>query len=391
MNRLFKNGKVVDVIKKKVVDADVLVENGIIAKVGKGLEAPRGTKVTDLKGSYLLPGLFNCHVHITSNPDPRAPKGGQSDAALTIQAVNNLQLHLSSGVTYVRDVGSANYIDIDLRDAVAAGKINGPDMQVSGKAICITGGHGWANGRQADGVDECCKAARENLRAGADWIKVMATGGVLTKGVEPGAEQLTVEEMAVIVREAHKKNALTCTHAQGNQGIRNALEAGIDCIEHGIYLDDEIIATMKKNGTWLVPTLCAPHFILKHGVAGGVPDYAVRKTEIVHDAHFASFAKAYKAGVKCACGTDAGTPYNPHNGTPYELILMVKDGLTPMEAIEVATICSARLMGVDAQLGSVEAGKKAHFAVFKNDPTADINNIAECRMTVKNGEIVYEI
>ncbi|MBQ9924632.1 MAG: amidohydrolase family protein [Clostridia bacterium] len=389
MKKLFKNGKVLDIIAKQVKEADILVEDGMIAAVGKDLDVPKNIKTVDLKGMTVLPGLFNCHVHITSEPDPRKDKP-KSDAALTIQAMNNLALHLSSGVTYIRDVGSANFIDIELRDAVASGQIQGPDMQVSGRCICMTGGHGWATGRQADGPDECRKAAREMLRAGADWIKVMATGGVMTKGVEPGAEQLTTAEMAAIVEEALKKGALTCTHAQGNTGIKNALAAGIDCIEHGIYLDDEAIDTMLKQGSWLVPTLCAPHFILKYGIAGGVPEYAVRKTEIVHDHHFASFQKAYKAGVKCACGTDAGTPYNPHNGTPNELVLMVKSGLTPMEAIETATINSARLMGVEKSLGSIEVGKKAHFAIFRKDPTEDIDNITVCQMTVKNGEIVYK-
>ena len=389
MKRLFKNGNIVDAAAKKVYKADILVEDGVIAAVGTDLDLPKNIRTTDLHGQYVLPGLFNCHVHITSNPDPRAPRP-TSDAALTIQAMNNLALHLSSGVTYIRDVGSANFIDIVLRDAVAVGQINGPDMQTSGKCICMTGGHGWSTGRQADGRDDCRKAAREMLRAGSDWIKVMATGGVMTKGVEPGAEQLSVEEMAVIVEEAHKKGARVCTHAQGNSGIRNALEAGIDCIEHGIYLDDEIIDTMLKKGSWLVPTLCAPHFILKYGIAGGVPDYAVKKTEVVHAAHTASFQKAYKAGVKIACGTDAGTPYNPHNGTPNELILMVKAGLTPFQAIETATINSARLLKVDDILGTIEPGKKAHLAIFKNDPTEDINNILDCRMTVKDGEIVYK-
>lgn len=389
MKKLFKNGNIVDTAAKKVYKADILVEDGVIAAVGTDLDLPKNIRTTDLHGQYVLPGLFNCHVHITSNPDPRAPRP-TSDAALTIQAMNNLALHLSSGVTYIRDVGSANFIDIVLRDAVASGQINGPDMQTSGKCICMTGGHGWSTGRQADGRDDCRKAAREMLRAGSDWIKVMATGGVMTKGVEPGAEQLSVEEMAVIVEEAHKKGARVCTHAQGNSGIRNALEAGIDCIEHGIYLDDEIIDTMLKKGSWLVPTLCAPHFILKYGIAGGVPDYAVKKTEVVHAAHTASFQKAYKAGVKIACGTDAGTPYNPHDGTPNELILMVKAGLTPFQAIETATINSARLLKVDDILGTIEPGKKAHLAIFKNDPTEDINNILDCRMTVKDGEIVYK-
>ena len=389
MKKLFKNANVVDVIKKETYMADILTENGIIIQIGDLKGLPSNIRTLDLHGRTLMPGLFNCHVHITSNPDPRAQKP-TSQAALTIQAINNLALHLSSGVTYVRDVGSAEFIDIELREAVNDGRVQGPDMQVSGRCICMTGGHGWNTGRQADGADECRKAAREMLRAGADWIKVMATGGVMTKGVEPGAEQLSVEEMTAIAEEAHKKGVRVCTHAQGNTGIKNALKAGIDCIEHGIYLDDESIGTMLKQGSWLVPTLCAPHFILKHGVKDGVPEYAVKKTEIVHDAHFASFQKAYKAGVKCACGTDAGTPYNPHNGTPNELILMVKSGLTPMQAIETATINSAKLLNVSDSLGSIEAGKKAHFAIFDGDPSKDINDILKCRMTVKNGEVVYK-
>jgi len=389
MKVLFKNGYVVDAVNEKVEQKDIYVEDGIIRAVGKGLTVPASARRVDLRGRYVTPGLFNCHVHITSNPDPRAPRP-KNIAEATIRGINNLQLHLSSGVTYVRDVGSADFIDLELRDAVADGRLQGPDMQTSGKCICMTGGHGWATGRQADGPDECRKAAREMLRAGADWVKVMATGGVMTKGVEPGSEQLSIPEMTAIVEEAHKKNVRVCTHAQGNRGIKNALAAGIDCIEHGIYMDDEIIETMLKQGSWLVPTLCAPHFINKYGLAGGIPEYVVKKNEKVIDTHFASFQKAVKAGVKFACGTDAGTPYNPHNGTPWELILMVKAGLTPFAALRAATLSSAQLLAVDQSLGTIEVGKKAHLAVFAKDPTTDIENVLDCRMTIKNGEIVYK-
>ena len=281
--------------------------------------------------------------------------------------------------------------DIEIRDMVKKGEITlAPDMQVSGNSICMTGGHGWSMiGCEADGVDGCTRAARLQLRKGVDWIKVMATGGVMTRGVEPGSPQLNVAEMRAIVEEAHKAGVKTCTHAQGRQGIKNALMAGIDCIEHGCFLDDESIEMMKRNGTWFVPTLCAPYFINKYAMGSGIPDFVIRKNNLVNDAHKKSFKRAFDEGISIACGTDAGTPYNGHDNSPMEPVLMVENGISPIEAMKIATIKSAQLCGVENELGSISVGKKAHFAVFNENPMENIKAVLECQMTIKNGEVIY--
>ncbi len=388
---LVTGGNIVDIENKKVFPGQILIEDGIIKEVGEKVAAPEGCQVIDVAGNTVLPGLFNCHEHMTMAPDPNPEAVADTDAQMTMKALHHLEQYIETGVTYVRDVGSSNFIDIDIRDAVKSGLVKkAPDMQVSGQCICMTGGHGWnAGGRQADGVDELRKAAREQLRAGADWLKIMATGGVMTRGVEPGSPQLTEEEMRAAIEEGHKVGAKSATHAQGNIGIKNAIRAGIDSVEHGIYLDDEAIELMLKNGTWLVATLCAPYYINKYGIENGIPEYAVRKSKMVIKDHYASFIKAYRAGVKCALGTDSGTPFNSHAGTGNELVLSVGEGLTPLEAIELATINSATMLGVEKELGSIAPGKKAHLAVFAGNPADNIQDILNCVMTIKNGEVLY--
>lgn len=260
-----------------------------------------------VEANVVTPGFFNCHVHIME------PVGFGTDKEFTFiektfYTQKHLEDYINSGVTFIRVVGTENDYDMDIRDCVDAGLVKGPHMLCAGRCICMTGGHGWQGGIEADGVDECRKAARTLLKKGVDLIKVMATGGVMTKGVEPGSAQLTQEEMAAIIEEAHKAGRKTATHAQGTQGIKNALYAGIDSIEHGIFLDQECIDYMKEHGTYLVPTLVAPQCIVEKGVEAGIADYMVKKAIYVKDAHVESFKKAYAQGVKIALGTDGGTP-----------------------------------------------------------------------------------
>lgn len=386
---VFQNANIVDVEAGSVLaGGSILVEDGVIKEVGKDLQCPAGAEVVDLEGSTVLPGLFNCHTHMNLAP-VAAPTYTESDAEVTMMSLHHLDQFTQSGVTFIRDVGGINYIDIDIRNAAAAGKLVAPDMQVSGKCICMTGGHGWTMGREADGPDDCRKAAREQLRAGADWVKVMATGGVMTKGVEPGSPQLNEDELRAAIEEAHKVGAKTCTHAQGMTGIKNALRAGIDSIEHGFFMDDWCFDYMKEHNVYYVPTLAAVHWIVVNGTKAGIADYVVRKAEGAVEAHMDTFKRAHQAGVKIALGTDAGTPFNGHDKTAYEMVLMVKAGMTPMEAIRTGTINAAELCGVQDSLGSIKSGKKAHFAIFAGDPTKDIEAAMDCKMTVKNGEIIY--
>lgn len=390
MTTLFKNGNIVDVIGETVITGgSVLVEDGIIKEVGTGIEAPADVAIVDLGGKTMLPGLFNCHVHMCSDAG-NGVRDQLSDAGLTVRALKNLKTLLNSGVTYIRDAGAPNYIDTVLHDATLKGDILAPEMQTAGKCICMTGGHGWQNGREADGPDDCRKAAREQLRAGANWIKVMATGGVMTKGVEPGSPQLTEEELRAAIEEAHKAGAKTFTHAQGMEGIKNALRAGVDSIEHGFFMDDWCFDYMKEHDVFFVPTLAAPHWIKVNGTAAGIPDYMVRKVENTIDAHQDTFRRAHKAGVKIALGTDAGTPFNTFDKTAYEAVMMVENGLTPMEAIQCGTINAAELLSVKETHGSITPGKKANFAVFERNPLEDIHAIMDCAMTVLAGNVVFE-
>lgn len=390
MTTLFTNGNLVDVIGQTVLTGgSILVENGMIKEVGTSIAAPDGAKVVDLGGRTVLPGLFNCHVHMCSDAGTGA-KETISDAAVTIRALKNLKTLLNSGVTYIRDAGAPKYIDVDLHDAQLKGEILAPEMQTACRCICMTGGHGHDSGREADGPDDCRRAAREQLKAGANWIKVMATGGVMTKGVEPGSPQLTEEELRAAIEEAHKAGAKTFTHAQGMEGIKNALRAGVDSIEHGFFMDDWCFDFMKEHNVFFVPTLAAPYWIKKYGTDAGIPDYMVKKVEKTIDAHQDTFRRAHKAGVKIALGTDAGTPFNKYDMTGFECILMVENGMTPMEAIQCGTINAAELMDVKDIHGSITPGKKANFAVFEKSPLEDIHAILDCSMTVLGGEVVFE-
>lgn len=390
MTTVFTNANILDVIGETTIKSgSVLVEDDIIKEVGTAIAVPEGAKVVDLGGKTMLPGIFNCHVHMCSDAG-NGQKEHLSDAASAIRGIKNLRILVNSGVTYIRDAGSPNYIDIDLHEAQLRGDIIAPEMQTAGRCICMTGGHGHDSGREADGPDDCRKAAREQLKAGASWIKVMATGGVMTKGVEPGSPQLTEEELRAAIEEAHKAGAKSFTHAQGMEGIKNALRAGVDSIEHGFFMDDWCFDFMKEHNVFFVPTLAAPYWIKVHGTAAGIPDYMVRKVENTIEAHQDTFRRAHKAGVKIALGTDAGTPFNKYDLTCYECVLMVENGMTPMEAIQCGTINAAELLSVDATHGSITPGKRANFSIFEEDPLNDIHALLNCAMTVIGGKVVFE-
>jgi imidazolonepropionase-like amidohydrolase len=265
-------------------------------------------------------------------------------------------------------------------------------MLASGRLICMTGGHGWQMGREANGADEVRMAAREQIKAGADIVKLMATGGVMTPAVEPGSEQLTEAEMRAGVEEAHKAGRKTATHAMGTRGILNALRAGIDSIEHGVYLDEEAVALMAERKIPLVPTISALYFIETRGVEAGIPAYAVEKTLAVKPHHLASVRMAREAGVPVAAGTDAGTPFNLHGQNLSEINLLVDyGGFSPLEAIEAGTRVSARVLGLEDKLGTIEEGKLADIVLVQGNPLDDIGlllNPENIRYVMQGGELV---
>lgn len=391
--KLFKNFTLIDGIKQTPTkNAFLLIEDKKILKVGneKFIDSLDGVEVIDLMGKTIMPGLINSHVHITMEPvgDSVAIMEAESSVKTAIRGIVNLKKHLLSGTTFFRDLGAPDGIDFELRDGVKQGLIKGPEFLSAGKCLTMTGGHGWFIGREADGVDELRKACREQLKCGADLIKIMATGGVMTSGVEPGSPQLTLEEIKVAVEEAHKAGKKTATHAQGTQGIKNAILAGIDSVEHGIFLTDELIDMMIEKGVYLVPTLVAPFFIVENGVEKGIPKDVVDKSKQVMKTHMESFTKAYKAGVKIAMGTDSGTPFNEHGSAPSEIKLMVECGMTPMDAIIASTKASADLLGILNNYGTIEEGKFADFLILNESPLDNLDTLFDINKVYKLGESV---
>lgn len=267
-------------------------------------------------------------------------------------------------------------------------------MLASARPVAMTGGHGWQIAREADGPHEVRKAAREQIKAGADVVKFMATGGVMTKGVKPGSAQLTEEELKAGIEEAHKAGRRTSAHAQGTQGIINAIRAGIDSIEHGVFLTEEAARLMAEKGVFLVPTICALHCIEKNGLEQGIPPFAVKKTKKVKQRFLSSLRLAKEAGIKMAMGTDAGTPFNFHGKNALELELMVDlGGFTPQEAIEAATLGAARVVGLERELGSIEEGKLADIIVVRGNPLDDIRILQDREAIlwiIKEGKVVKE-
>lgn len=365
--------------KEPVDNAAILVEDERIQRVGRGedVHLPRDAERVDMTGCTVLPGLIDCHTHclLDASPDPMRSLGEQDAGMVVLQGARHLRRTLDSGITRVRDLGGIDHLEMSLRRAVADGLIPGPKMQVAGRVITMTGGHGHIMGRETDGEADAMQAAREQLKAGADVIKVMATGGVMTPGVEPGAAQLTEAEMRAAIAEGRKAGRRSATHAQGAEGIRNAVRAGVDSVEHGLYLDEETVQLMVENDAWLVPTLSATDEIVSAGTESGIPEYAVRKAEAARDSHLNSFRLALEAGVRVAMGTDAGTPFNRHGNNTEEIVRMVRAGMEPLDAIGAATGGAAQLLGVDADVGTLEVGKLADMTVFLADPVSNIENI----------------
>jgi len=376
MSVILRDARIIDGRGDGFDRGHVMLEQNRVKKVGKG-PGPgkkKGDEVVDLEGRTLLPGIIDCHVHLCldGSADPVKPLHADSDPMVTLKAAKHGQLTLLAGVTTVRDMGAKNSVTLPLRDAVSAGIVPGSRILSSGQCICMTGGHGWSFGREADGETGVRQAVREQLKAGVDVIKLMATGGVMTPGVDPGAAQYTYEELRAGTEEAHKAGRKTASHAQGNQGIKNALRAGIDSIEHGVFLDEEAIDLFLEKKAALVPTISAPFHILEKGIKAGVPVYAVEKTRKVKQIHIASAKKAIRAGVTVAMGTDAGTPFNSHGENLKELELLVGLGLSPMQSIVAATGIAAEVLGWSDRIGTIEEGKLADLIVVEGDPLKDI-------------------
>jgi len=389
-----------------IENGTLLIDGERISAVGKQIAIPRAATVIDARGGSVLPGLIDTHVHFAEDLNVLASLFTPPSLYL-LQTIPRMRATLDAGVTTVRDAGGT---PAGVKMAVEQGIVAGPRMQVAVSLILQTGGHGDGyfpccanmgfflgvhfkdvpNG-MADGVDEIRKTTREILRAGADWIKLSTTGGILSTIDDPTSSQLTVEEIATAVYEAEAQGKRCMAHAQGTRGIKNALLAGVTSIEHGIYLDDETIQLMLQKDAYLVPTLVSPLDVIEF--SQNHPDLlspmVTAKASAMIEAHRLSFRRALEAGVKIALGSDAGISHHGENGR--ELQRMVENGMTPMQAIQASTYHASRLLRLDEQLGTLEKGKLADVILVAADVLQNISaiaNPAHVQLVLKGGQIV---
>jgi imidazolonepropionase-like amidohydrolase len=368
-------------------DGAVLVEDGRIASVGSVADLPAGVGITDLGDATILPGLIDAHVHLvwSASAEPHEVVERESRALTALRCANNAALHLRAGVTTVRDLGATDGLSIDVARAVGLGVLRGPRVIAAGRAIAMTGGHGWFLGREADGAEAVRHAVRSELKAGATCIKLMASGGVYGHAEEPGSPQLTVEELRVAVEEAHKAGRRVAAHAYSIEAIGNALDAGVDSIEHGSFIDRDTAGRMRESGTYLVPTMSVYRAMSERGPELGAPEYIRRKTAEVLEASREAFRLALEAGVPVAAGTDCGAPGHPHGTLPEELMLMVESGASPIQALRFGTSAAADLLGLGDEVGSLEPGKRADLLAVDGDPTSEILALRDVRLVLRDG------
>jgi imidazolonepropionase-like amidohydrolase len=303
-----------------------------------------------------------------------------------MKALERAQASLAGGITALRDCGGKDFLEFAVRDACNSGQQMGPTIRASGKVICMTGGHGNRTGRIADGIDDVIRAVREQIHAGSDLIKIMATGGVMTPGVNPEDAHYTAEEMAAGIAEGRRFNRPSASHAQGRDGILNAVRGGVTSIEHGIFMDETCVREMLAQGTYLVPTVSALRNILENA-QNGIPAYVVEKSERISENHRRSIQMYYAAGGNIAMGTDAGTPFNKHGANAIELEFMADLGIKPIDALRSGTSVSADLMGLEDQ-GRIAKGNAADFLVVDGNPGTDIQMAARRenhRLVIKGG------
>lgn len=376
---------------------DILVRGNRIEQVGPKLAIPAGAREIDLRDATVLPGFIDVHTHLAGSNHAGYDALGVSVPRMALAGAKNARVTLLAGFTTVRNVGAEGYSDVALRDAINDGDVIGPRMQVSGPPLGITGGHCDSNllpfdfhhnaEGVANGVPEVMAKVRETIKYGADVIKFCASGGVFSKGDNPLLEQYSPEEMQALIAEAHRLGRKVATHAHATIAIKDAVRAGVDSIEHGIFLDDEGIELMKQHGTYLVPT-SFPLFWFEQNVSKlNMPPWVVEKAAIIIPAAKKNMTRAFRAGVKVALGTDAGV--YPHGLNAGEFWSMVQLGMTPVQALQAGTVNAADLMGWSDRVGSIAPGKFADIVAVRGNPLDDVTILQHMGFVMKDG-VVYK-
>ncbi|MBM6919109.1 metal-dependent hydrolase family protein [Intestinimonas butyriciproducens] len=404
MKKAVKCGKLFDSISCKVLeDKVVIIEDKTIYDVIDLREFAQepDMEVIDLSDKFVTPGLTDLHVHSGMNGEgnDRMDLLHHTPAELTLYSLKNVQQDLYAGFTTLRDCGSQAFVSVALRDAINKGDFEGPRMFVSGYSLGSTGGHAdshYAPGVTCtaeehpiiDGPDSARKAARFNLKNGADFLKFMSTGGVMSKGTTLGAQQLCDDEIAAIIEIANLYGVHTATHAHGTNGIKAAVRAGVTTVEHGMILDEEAIQLMLEHGTYLTPTIIAAERICVKGPEMGLTPWMVEKANQALSHHEWGFRQCLERGVPITFGTDSATPYNYHGKQGYEFELLQRFGMDPHKALVAATMTNAKVLGVDKTQGSVEKGKVADLCAWSCDPMEDVKTMQNCLFVMKEGVVV---
>jgi imidazolonepropionase-like amidohydrolase len=369
----------------------ILIRDGKIAEISSKPVLPAGEEVQtiDCEGMTVLPGLINLHAHLSLDAEAPFEEALEESTEMTLlKIVKNGRLTLEGGITTIRELGCRGHLDFAYREGVKRGIVPGPRMLLSGKVITKTGGHGYFLGREADGEVEIMKAVREQVKAGADVVKVMSTGGVMTEGVEPGLALYTFEEVKAAADEAKRSRKLTASHAQGAEGIKNAVLAGIDTIEHGIYMTEEIIKLMIERGTYWVPTLTPSERLTDPRAAELMPEYAVEKASRVKPIHRENFARfCHSKGLKLGIGSDSGVPLVFHNDIVTEMEIFTEYGFSNFDALKLATYGNAEVLQMQDKIGAIEVGMEADIIGVCGNPLESLSVLREPKMVMKEGVI----
>ena len=393
---LIKPKQILDVRSGMLVNADILIESGVIVKVSKNIPVMSHYEIIDLQDMTILPGLMDAHVHLTGNTDLKGHEGiSESSYLATIYGVKNAKQTLMAGFTTVRNVGASNYSDVALRDGIDQKAILGPTLLVSGPPLGITGGHCDSNilpaeyeykaQGVADGPWEVRRKVRENKKYGADLIKYCATGGVMSKGTNVNNRQYTLDEMKAIVDEAHTLGMKVAAHAHGLEGIRMAIEAGVDSVEHSSLIDQETINLAIAKGVFLAMDIYVSDYILGEGAKNGIPEYSLNKERIVGKRQRENFKMAVESGAKMVFGTDAGI--FPHGKNAKQFKYMVEWGMKPIEAIQASTINTAELFG-KKNIGEIKETFDADLIGVKGNPLKDITLLENVGFIMKEGQVI---